>query len=63
MRQTKEIVIVDDQTTLREALRNATVFESDTEMVIEARDGPKAIRLAGSHKPDLIPIAFHAYGD
>ena len=43
-------------TVFREALRNATIFESDIEVLGKARDEPTAIHLAGSYKPDVILI-------
>lgn len=48
------IVIAEDNTILREGLKSLFSSQPDFEIVGEAEDGMKAIRLAEEFKPDLI---------
>ncbi len=48
------IVIAEDSTILREGLKSLFSSQPDFEIVGEAEDGMKAIRLAEEFKPDLI---------
>jgi DNA-binding NarL/FixJ family response regulator len=46
------VVIVEDQTLLREGLV-ALLREQDIDVVAQAEDGPGLLRIVGAHKPDL----------
>ncbi len=48
------ILLVEDQTILREGLRSLLSFQNDLEIVGEAGDGLEAIRLVDKLKPDLV---------
>ncbi len=48
------LLIVDDHNVLREGLAELLRFESDIEVVGEARDGPEAIELARKLEPDVV---------
>ncbi len=47
-----KILVVDDEKNITEILRS--YLERENYMVITAHDGPEALNLAGSEKPDLI---------
>jgi CheY-like chemotaxis protein len=53
----KKILIADDKPTGRELVR--TVLENSGYTVIEASDGPEALRLARESSPDLIILDLH----
>jgi len=48
------VLIVDDHKIMREGLKGLLDFQSDIEAVGEAADGPQAIELAETLKPDAI---------
>jgi two-component system, NarL family, nitrate/nitrite response regulator NarL len=48
------ILIVDDHTLLREALRDLLLVEHDFHVVGEAGDGEAALTLAGQTRPDVV---------
>ncbi len=48
------ILIVDDQSLFREALRTLLSVQSDFEVVAEACNGEEALRLAAQHQPDVV---------
>lgn len=48
------IILVDDQSLFREALRTLLSLQPDFEIVAEAENGERAIAAAKSHKPDVI---------
>jgi DNA-binding NarL/FixJ family response regulator len=48
------ILLADDHTLLREAMRELLGFESDFEVVGEAADGVEAVDLAGRMRPDVV---------
>lgn len=50
------IMLVDDQSLFREALRTLLALQDDFEIVAEAENGERAIALAKAHKPDVILI-------
>jgi two-component system response regulator NreC len=54
MVEKKRIIIVEDQTILREGLRSLLAFQPDMEIVGEARDGLDAIRKVDKLLPDLV---------
>jgi len=49
---TKKILIIEDETNLREALKDK--FSMEGYQVIEARDGTEGVSLAKSMSPDII---------
>jgi DNA-binding NarL/FixJ family response regulator len=49
-----KILIVDDQTLMREGLRTILNLEEDMEIVAVAENGLKAIELSEQHSPDII---------
>src|SRR4051812_32771545 len=48
------LLLVDDQSLFREALRTLLALQPDFEIVAEAENGERAIGLAKAHKPDVI---------
>ena len=48
------LILVDDQSLFREALRTLLSLQPDFEIVAEAENGERAIALARVHQPDLI---------
>jgi len=48
------LLLVDDQSLFREALRTLLSLQPDFEIVAEAENGERAITLAKAHKPDVI---------
>lgn len=53
------LLLVDDHSMVRQALRNHTVRWPDIELVGEAADGEEAVRLADSLSPDVILMDIH----
>lgn len=53
----KTILIADDKPTGRELVR--TVLENSGYKVVEASDGPEALRMARQEAPDLIILDLH----
>ena len=49
-----KILLVDDQSLFREALRTLLGLQPDFEIIAEAENGERAIALAKVHKPDVI---------
>lgn len=54
MRNVKKIVIVEDQTLVRQGLRSLLGSEKKLKVVDEAGDGIEAIRCVEKHNPDLV---------
>lgn len=48
------LMLVDDQSLFREALRTLLALQPDFEIVAEAENGERAIALAKTHRPDVI---------
>ena len=48
------LLLVDDQSLFREALRTLLSLQADFEIVAEAAEGEQAVVLAAQHKPDVI---------
>lgn len=48
------LMLVDDQSLFREALRTLLSLQDDFEIVAEAENGERAIVLAKAHRPDVI---------
>ena len=48
------LMLVDDQSLFREALRTLLALQEDFEIVAEAENGERAVALAKTHKPDVI---------
>lgn len=48
------LMLVDDQSLFREALRTLLALQPDFEVVSEAENGERAVALAATHKPDVI---------
>jgi DNA-binding NarL/FixJ family response regulator len=48
------LMLVDDQSLFREALRTLLALQPDFEIVTEAENGERAVALAKTHKPDVI---------
>jgi DNA-binding NarL/FixJ family response regulator len=49
-----KLMLVDDQSLFREALRTLLALQPDFEIVAEAENGERALALAKAHKPDVI---------
>ena len=47
------LLLVDDQSLFREALRTLLSLQPDFEIVAEAADGEQAVAVAAKHKPDV----------
>ena len=52
--RTVRIMLADDHTLLREAMRELLGFETDFEVVGEASDGVEAVEMAGRLRPDVV---------
>src|SRR6478736_6561987 len=48
------LLLVDDQSLFREALRTLLSLQPDFEIIVEAENGERALALAKVHKPDVI---------
>ncbi|PTX97792.1 response regulator transcription factor [Opitutus sp. ER46] len=48
------ILLVDDQSLFREALRTLLCLQPDFEVVAEAENGERALALAQAHRPDVV---------
>ena len=48
------LLLVDDQSLFREALRTLLSLQADFEIVAEAENGERAVALAKAHRPDVI---------
>jgi DNA-binding NarL/FixJ family response regulator len=48
------LLLVDDQSLFREALRTLLALQPDFEIVAEAANGERALELAKKHRPDVI---------
>ena len=48
------LLLVDDQSLFREALRTLLSLQPDFEIVAEAENGEQAIALAKAHRPDVV---------
>jgi len=48
------LMLVDDQSLFREALRTLLALQPDFEIVAEAENGERAVALVKTHKPDVI---------
>ncbi len=48
------LLLVDDQSLFREALRTLLALQPDFEIVAEAENGERALTLAKAHRPDVI---------
>ncbi len=48
------LMLVDDQSLFREALRTLLALQEDFEIVAEAENGERALALGKTHKPDVI---------
>ena len=48
------LLLVDDQSLFREALRTLLALQADFEIVAEAENGERALALARAHRPDVI---------
>jgi DNA-binding NarL/FixJ family response regulator len=48
------LLLVDDQSLFREALRTLLALQPDFEIAAEAENGERAVALAKNHKPDVI---------
>lgn len=51
---TIRILIAEDQTVVRQGLRELIESEGDLQVVAEAEDGPAAVALVVEHRPDLV---------
>ena len=50
------ILLVDDHKFTRECIRSLLDKEADTEVIAEAKDGRKAVRLAWKLSPDIVTM-------
>lgn len=48
------VILADDHEPVREGLKILLEFESDIEVLAEARDGLEAVELARKHRPDVV---------
>lgn len=48
------LMLVDDQSLFREALRTLLALQEDFEIVAEAENGERALELAKKHRPDVV---------
>jgi DNA-binding NarL/FixJ family response regulator len=48
------LMLVDDQSLFREALRTLLALQPDFDIVAEAENGERAVALAKTHKPDVV---------
>jgi DNA-binding NarL/FixJ family response regulator len=48
------LMLVDDQSLFREALRTLLALQPDFEIIAEAENGERAVALAATHQPDVI---------
>lgn len=48
------LMLVDDQSLFREALRTLLALQEDFEIVAEAENGERAVTLAKAHRPDVV---------
>ena len=48
------LMLVDDQSLFREALRTLLTLQEDFEIVAEAENGERALELAKKHRPDVV---------
>src|SRR5688572_16274395 len=48
------LLLVDDQSLFREALRTLLSLQPDFEIVAEAENGERAVNLARAHQPDVV---------
>jgi DNA-binding NarL/FixJ family response regulator len=60
--RTGRIVVADDQTIMREGLRELLSANGDFEVVGEANNGRDAIRCVNNLKPDLILMGLSMQG-
>jgi DNA-binding NarL/FixJ family response regulator len=51
---TLKVMLVDDHEVVRQGLRALLEAENDIEIVTEADNGPSAVSLASTHKPDVV---------
>ena len=49
-----KLLLVDDQSLFREALRTLLALQADFEIVAEAENGERAVALAKAHRPDVV---------
>src|SRR6478609_7048748 len=56
------LLLVDDQSLFREALRTLLALQPDFEIVAEAENGERAISLAKAHRPDVILMDLPVLG-
>lgn len=49
-----KVMLVDDQSLFREALRTLLALQADFDIVAEAENGERAVALARIHRPDVI---------
>ena len=54
MATTLKVMLVDDHEVVRQGLRALLEAEDDIEVVTEADNGPSAVSLASTHKPDVV---------
>lgn len=56
------ILIVDDSSVCRDAMRELLEAEGDLRVVAEAGDGPAGLALAARHRPDLVAVDLRMPG-